>query len=1051
MFRRLLVLFTVHAALFTFLFSQQFPPSIYQSMEWRMIGPFRAGRGVAAAGIPDRPNVFYMGVNNGGVWKTDDYGRTWTPIFDDQSTGSIGALALAPSNPEIIYVGSGEGLQRPDLSVGDGMFKSTDGGATWRHIGLSDAQQICSIIVDPRDPNRVFVAVLGHPYGPNTQRGIFTTTDGGQHWSKSLYIDENTGATQVEFDPSNPNILYADLWAARQGPWENGAWEGKTSGLFKSTDGGATWNRLTNGLPTAEEGAGRIGFGIAPSNPNRLYATVDDKERAGIYRSNDAGQTWEFLTNDHRLWGRGDDFAEIKVDPQDENKVYVANVAAYRSTDAGKTWVCFKGAPGGDDYHQIWINPKNPDIIFMNVDQGATISVNGGRTWSSWYNQPTAQLYHVSTDNAWPYNVYGGQQESGSVGIASRGNDGQITFREWHPVAADEYSYVAPDPLNPNIIYGGRVTRFDKRTGQYQSVAPEAVRSGKYRVLRTMPLLFSKADPHVLFCATNVLWKTTNGGQKWSIVSPDLSRKQPEVPASIGIYTTPEMKTMPRRGVIYAVGPSPKNVNIIWAGTDDGLIHVTWNGGKKWQNVTPKGLPAWSKISQLDAGHFDTKTAYAAVNSIRLDDMRPHIYRTHDGGKTWKEIVKGMADMGPVNVVREDPERPGLLFAGTEREVYVSFNDGDNWQSLRLNMPATSIRDLVIHDDDVVVGTHGRSIWILDDITPLRQVNGTIVKAASHLYKPQLATRVRWSMYTDTPLPPEEPAGKNPPDGAVIDYWLGSPAKEVKLDILDGTGAVIRSFSSSDKPESIDPNTMAYPTYWIRPPMLLSTGEGMHRFVWNLHYPNPEGARRSHPISAVYMNTASVPKGPWVQPGRYTVRLTVDGKSFTEPLTVRLDPRVKVSANDLNLQFKNSMACFHAYQRAYAAKKEAEAVRSQLQSLLNNKSASSLKNQLTAWDNGVADISGGGRPGAPDIAYSSVYAPRNGVETLAGSQAKFLYLMTLLQTADARPTSQAIAAVKSQEVVLKGVLSRWSSFKKKELKRADEMLSKLGLAPLKMN
>ena len=407
--------------------------------------------------------------------------------------------------------------------------------------------------------------------------------------------------------------------------------------------------------------------------------------------------------------------------------------------------------------------------------------------------------------------------------------------------------------------------------------------------------------------------------------------------------------------------------------------------------------------------------------------------------------------MGPVNVVREDPERPGLLFAGTEREVYVSFNDGDDWQSLRLNMPATSIRDLVIHDDDVVVGTHGRSIWILDDITPLRQVNANIVKAGSHLYKPQLATRVRWSMYSDTPLPPEEPAGKNPPDGAVIDYWLGSPAKEVKLEILDGKGTVIRSFSSSDEPESIDPNTLAYPTYWIRPPMVLSTTGGMHRFVWNLHYPNPEGVRRSHPISAVYMNTASVPKGPWVQPGRYTVRLTVDGKSSTQPLAVRLDPRVKVSANDLNLQFKNSMACFHAYQRAHAAREETEAVRSQLESLLKNESASSLKSQLTVWEQGVASISGGGRPGAADIAYSAVYAPRNRMETLAGSQAKFLYIMALLQTADARPTTQAIAAVKDQETVLKGVLNRWTSFKNKELKTANGMLKKLGLAPLKTN
>ncbi len=1011
-----------------------------------MIGPFRGGRGVAATGIPGQPSVFYMGVNNGGVWRTNDYGRTWKPIFDDQPTGSIGALAVALSDPNIIYVGTGEGLQRPDLSVGDGMFKSVDGGKSWKHIGLDDVQQIAAVVIDPRDASHVFVAALGHPYGPNEQRGVFETKDGGGTWTKSLYIDENTCAMDVALDPANPDILYADMWAGRQGPWENAAWQGKTSGLFKSVDGGKTWRKLSRGLPTVEQGLGRIGFGIAPADPNRIYATVDATENGGIYQSDDAGESWELITTDKRLWGRGSDFAEIKVHPKNKDIVYVGNVAAYRSTDAGKSWESFKGAPGGDDYHRIWINPVNPDIILTYADQGAVISVNGGETWSSWYNQPTAQLYHVTTDDQWPYNVYGGQQESGSVAIASRGNDGQITFREWHPVGADEYSYIAPDPLNPNIVYGGRVTRYDKTTGQAQNVAPEAVRSGKYRILRTMPLLFSKADPTVLFFATNVLFKTTSGGQSWEIVSPDLSREQPDVPASIGIFRAPDLTNMPRRGVIYALGPSPKNVNIIWAGTDDGLIHVTRDGGKKWQNVTPKELTAWSKVSQLVAGNFDVNTAYAAINSIRLDDMRPHIFRTHDGGQRWKEITNGIAANGPVNVVREDHVRKGLLFAGTEREVYVSFNDGDDWQSLRLNMPATSIRDLVIHEDDLVVGTHGRSIWILDNITSLRQLNESATKSKAFLFKPQVATRVEWSKYTDTPLPPEEPGGQNPPDGAIIDYYLESNASEVVLEILDDRGTTIRKFSSNDEPETFNPNDHPYPMYWIRPPMVLSPRKGMQRFVWDLHYPPPQGTRRSHPISAIYRNTAAGPSGPWVQPGIYTVQLTVDGTVLSQRLTVRLDPRVKISKDDLQEQFDNSMICYESYNEAFVLRKTIQNIRSKLQSL--SKAPSDLVGRIAELERKLGGIEGEGTPGNPDIAYSYVSLPTSGNETLAGLQSKFLFLTALLQSADAKPSTQLVRAVKEQKNVLKELRESWKNVSEKELKSLDNALKRKGIDPI---
>jgi len=879
----------------TSVIAQQITPKLYDSMRWRMIGPFRGGRTVAAVGIPGQPNVFYIGVCNGGVWKTTDYGRIWKPIFDDQPTGSIGAVAVAPSNPDIIYVGSGEGLQRPDLSTGDGIYKSTDGGKTWRHLGLRDGQQIGAIIVDTKNPNRLFVAVLGHPYGPNQERGVFRSTDGGGTFQKVLYKDENTGAIALGFDPSNSQIVFASLWEARQGPWENASWSGPGSGIYKSTDGGTTWQQSTKGLPTFEQGLGRIGFCVAPSNPKKIYALVDARQNGGLYRSDDAGESWQLINNtDRRIGSRGDDFAEVKVDPKNDNIIYSANVAMYKSTDGGLNFIAFKGAPGGDDYHTIWINPDNPQIILTASDQGAVITVNGGETWSSWYNQPTAQFYHVITDNQFPYNVYSGQQESGSVGISSRGNDGQITFREWHPVGAEEYASIAPDPLDPNIIYGGKVTKYDKTTSIARNVGPRELRSGGFRTLRTAPLIFSSVDPHILYFAANVLFKTVNGGDSWEIISPDLSRETPEVPQSVGKYKTPEMERMQRRGVIYTVAPSYIDVNIIWAGTDDGLIHITRDGGKTWQNVTPQDITSWEKIATIDAGRFDKETAYAAVNTLRIDDMHPYIYRTHDGGKTWKKIVNGLPVNAPANTVREDPLRKGLLFAGTECEVFVSFNDGENWFPLRLNMPATSIRDLVIHNDDVVVGTHGRSFWILDDITPLRQITEQVAVAESYLFKPQSAYLLPRNTNTDTPLPPEEPAGKNPPDGAIINYYLRVAASDsVTLEIFDAANNVVRRFSSTDKPETINERSLALPTYWIRQPQILSRDAGSHRFIWNLHYAPPQSSRPSYPISAIYMDTPSSPLGAEVSPGEYIVKLTVNGRSYTQPLTVKPDPRIK--------------------------------------------------------------------------------------------------------------------------------------------------------------
>ena len=897
--------------------AQTFDAKYYNAMQWRCIGPHRGGRTVGAVGVPSQPNVFYIGVNNGGVWKTTDFGRTWKPIFDDQPTGSIGDVVVSPSNPNVIYVGSGEGLQRPDLSVGDGVYKSTDGGKTWINTGLKNAQQIGGLAIDPKNENRVFAAALGHPYGANEERGVYRTVDGGKTWERVLYKDENTGAIQVTIDPNNSNIIYADLWAGRLGPWENGSWNGKESGLFKSTDGGTTWKKLTSGLPTPEQGLGRIGFCIAPSNSNRLYATVDAGKMGGIYRSDDAGETWTNINADERYWGRGSDFAEVRVDPKNADIVYSADVVTWKSMDGGKTWAAFRGAPGGDDYHRIWINPDNSNIMLIASDQGAVITVNGGETFSSWYNQPTAQFYHVSADNDFPYNVYSGQQESGSVGIASRGNDGQISYREWHPVAAEEYGYVVADPLNPNIVYGGKISRYDKRNGQSQNISPEAVRSGKYRFIRTAPVLFNPIDKKTLYYAGNVLFKTLDGGNKWDIISPDLSRESWDIPAAVGVYTKEEMKKMPRRGVIYTVAPSYVDINTIWCGTDDGLIHVTKDGGKTWTNVTPPAITSWSKVSLMDASHTNANTAYAAVNSIRLDDQRPHIYRTMDGGKTWTEIVNGLPN-DPINVVKEDPIRKGLLFAGSERAVYVSFDDGANWQSLRLNMPATSIRDLVIKDDDLVIGTHGRSFWILDDITPLRQLTGQLVTSLNILYKPQTAIRVRWSMYPDTPVPPDEPAGQNPPDGAIINYYLANNVSNIQLEIVDTKGTVIHKYASTDTMYSIPPNNV--PAYWIRPQQILSGNAGAHRFMWDMHY-QPLNVPPSYPISATPMNTAPDPTSPWIMPGMYTARLTVDGKIYNQSFTVRMDPRVKTTVKDLTLQHDLSLTCYNYIKKCMNALK----------------------------------------------------------------------------------------------------------------------------------
>jgi photosystem II stability/assembly factor-like uncharacterized protein len=964
---------------------------LFQELRWRGIGPFRGGRTKAATGVPGQPGVFYIGAVNGGVFRSNDYGRTWNPIFDGQPTGSIGAIAVAPSNPDVVYVGSGEGLHRPDLSTGDGIYKSVDGGRSFRHLGLRDAQQIPQIIVDPRDQNRLFVAVLGHPYGPSEERGIFRSLDGGETFQKVLYQGPDVGGIDVLFDPSNAQTVYAALWESRQAPWENGEFTGPGSGLFKSVDGGGTFRRIGQGLPTFEkDGLSRIGLAVAPSRPSRMFATVEAKRNRGLYRSDDAGETWALATDDARVAERAADFAEVKVHPQDPDVVFTASVVVWKSTDGGKTFSALRGAPGGDDYQRIWIDPKRPDVMLIASDQGAIVTVNGGETFSSWYNQSTAQMFHVTADNAFPYRVCGGQQESGSACVASRSQEGAITVRDWHPAGIEEYGYAAPDPLDPDIVYGGRVSRYDRRTGQVVEVGPVPLRGAGYRVVRTQPLVFSKADPHTLYFASNTVWKTSNGGRAWTQISPDLTRKSWEPPANVGKYRgTPAAKPS-QRGVIYTLAPSPVDGRTLWAGSDDGLIHVTSDGGKTWRDVTPPDLVPWAKVSLMDAGHADALTAYAAINTLRLDDLRPYVYRTHDGGKTWTKITSGLPDAGVVNVVREDPKRKGLLFAGTEQAVYVSFDDGDRWQPLRLNMPATSIRDLIIKDDDLVVATHGRGFWILDDVTPLRQLEPQTLQAGVHLFEPQRALRVRWSTNTDTPLPPDEPAGLNPPDGAIVDYYLRKAApRPVTLSILDSAGNVVRSFASDEKVEPVRDEGNV-PRYWVRPAQILSAEAGLHRFVWDLHAAPPAVVDAAYPMSAVPQNTPKEPRGPWVVPGNYWVKLTVGSETRTQPLVIAMDPRVKTPQKDLEQQFGLSTRVAGALEQTAAALREIRKLRG---ATPGGAAATSARSSQLAALEGAKDE----RP--PGI-------PEDETPTLLRSNARLTRVLNLLQEADVAPVRQ---------------------------------------------
>ena len=912
-----------------------YPATLLEGLQWRDVGPMRGGRSFAVAGVPSEPDTFYMGSVGGGVWKTENDGRTWVPIADQGiPIGSIGAIAVAPSDPNIVYVGTGEPDVRAQISYGIGMFKSTDAGKTWTHIGLEKTRRIGRIVVDPNNPNRVYVAALGHIYDANPERGVYRSTDGGAHWKKILVNasdPDNVGAIDLAIDPKNPRVLYASLWATRRPPWSVYAPSYMPgSGLYKTTDGGDHWTKLSGGLPD-DNYVGKIGIAVSPSNPNRLWAVVDDvgasvapplregpeehkkpepTPKGGVYLSDDAGATWRLVNSENRLWGRGWYFENVAVDPDNPDKAYVINTGTYVTTDAGKTFTPIKSAPGGDDYHQLWVNPRDGQRMVLSSDQGTVVSVDGGKTWSSWYNQPTAEIYHVAADNQFPYRLYGAQQDSGAVSVMTWSKEGLLDFRNWEPIClAGESDTVVPDPTEPNILYGAGAGRCNEALNVQASLGgklPPPDPNDPDRKTWTLPEVFSPADG-ALYYSNQFVFRTRDRGRTWEKISPDLTRLNPPVPANLDPVTAKDIDEpmTDRFGVVYTISPSPVSATTVWVGTDDGLIQVTRDDGKTWDNVTPPEMTAWSKVSQVEAGHFDVDTAYASVDRHRLADNKPYIYRTHDGGKTWQNVVNGIPDGAYVNSVKEDPVTKGLLYAATELRVYVSFDDGDHWQPLQNNMPVTSVRDIIVHGDDLDIATHGRGFWVMDQMTPLRQIaekGSQIADSSAYLFKPGDALAVPASSQDGTPLPPEEPTEKNPLPGVMAYYWLKTAATQpIRLELVDSAGEV-RACGASDTPvPPIDTEKINIQALWLKPAQLPPSAEaGMHRYALDLPQMRFFGRQSSPTQDACsgVMKPAARPtradffRGPVaLAPGNYTVRLTVDGQMYTQPVTVKPDPR----------------------------------------------------------------------------------------------------------------------------------------------------------------
>jgi len=907
----------------------------WKALSYRLVGPFRGGRVVAVSGVVGQDHVYYFGAVAGGVWKTIDGGLNWTPIFDKQKGASpaIGAIAVAESDPNVIYVGTGEACIRGNIVGGNGVYKSIDAGKTWSFVGLADTHAVGRLIVDPKNPDVALVAALGHPFGDNEERGIFRTRDGGKTWEKVLYKDAKTGGIDVTFDPSNPNILFAALWQAKRTPWSMDS-GGPGSGLYRSADGGTTWKEVKKyGFPEGIKG--RIGVTVSGANPNRVWAVVE-AEKGGIFRSDDGGETWQLLTDDHRFRQRAWYYSHIFADPKSADAVYLLNTAAYRSNDGGRTFASVR-APHGDN-HGLWIDPTNPNRLINGNDGGATISTDGAKTWTTEDNQPTAQFYHVTTDNRFPYYIYGAQQDNSTIGIASASAGGGIDRTDWYDVGGGESGYIAPDPSDPEVVYagsyGGEITRYDHRTGETLGVNPWPVNpigwaaaDVKHRFQWTEPIAFSPHDPKTLYFAGEVLFKTTDGGMSWNIISPDLTRNDKQKQQASGGPITKDNTGVEVYDTIFSVVESPVQKDLIWAGTDDGLVQLTLDAGQHWENVTPKAMPDWGTVSMIEASPTAAGTAYIAVERHKLDDFAPYVFKTSDYGKNWTTLVNGLPAGNYVHAVRVDPKRTGLLFAGTEGGLYVSFDDGSHWQSLQLNLPVSPVNDLVVKNNDLVVATHGRSFWLLDDIAPLRQYSDSIAQQDAHLFTPSPASH---TVFRGSPFGgAANNTGKNPPAGAIIDYWLkaslkkpdestqaggsdsgaapttekkddakqdGKPSEaetpKITLDILDSSGKVVRHFpKKEDEPEQ-DEGSSGPP----RNPSTLPSEAGLNRFVWDLDY---EGAT---PVPHAPLWGGDT-KGPEALPGAYQVRLTVLGKTYTAPLQIEPDPRLKVTQADLQKQF----------------------------------------------------------------------------------------------------------------------------------------------------
>ncbi len=994
----------------------------FPGLHWRSIGPFRAGWATCIEGIPDRPDVFYFGAAVGGVWRTDDAGQTWNPLFQNEKTASVDSLAIAPSDPNVIYVGTGQVETRYDISSGRGVYRSDDAGKTWRHLGLDATRAIGRLLVDPKDPNVVLAAGFGHIFAANPDRGVYRTEDGGRTWKKTLFVDDNTGAVDLAADPRNPSIVYAAMWQARNYPWLSYFQPnvGPGSGVYKSEDEGRTWKRLTgSGFPSGN--IGRIG--LSTSANGRVWAAVDARassgnfalgaaagSQTGLYRSDDGGASWTRVNAEP--WIGSDYFGRLTADPANPDVVYTTGQSIRRSTDGGKTFEALRGSPGGDDYHFVWINPKHPDHIATGSDQGAVVSVNGGKSWSNWYNQPTGQFYHLAADDQFPYWVYSGQQDSGTAGVASRSDYGAISFREWHPVGGDERDYDVPDPSDALTIYasglGGNLRRFDTRTGQSAAIDPNVVSAYaqkattvKYRYTWITPIAVSPRDPHAIYQGAQVLFRSRDRGHSWEIISPDLSRAVAGTKGCDGAITV-ENAGPCGFGVIYSIALSPRTDDDIWIGTDDGLIQRTRDGGKTWSNVTPKGIEAWSLIASLDVSALDPETAYIAVDRHRRDDFTPHAWRTHDGGRTWTEIGAGLPADAFVDVVRSDPERRGLLYAGTDSGVFVSFDDGGHWQSLQNDLPTTWVRDLLVHGNDLIAATQGRAIWILDDVSPLRQTTEA-AGSSPHLFRPAAAYRLRRSEGKDTPPPPETPLGENPPAGAILDYSLPSAVSgPVALEILDAKGTLVRRYSSADSPEKVNANRY-FDAAWLKAPAALSGEAGHHRFVWDLRYPRPRAEAYEYTIAAIWgKDTLAEPEGPLAAPGTYTVRLVAAGKTETQPLVVKMDPRVSLAPEAIARQLEVARDAAAELDRSFAAVEELGAYRKKM--------------------------SASGPP--PEKGAANPLAPFEGAGGFARLHRRFAAVYDAVESADAPPTTQAEAELQRTKSEFDALLAKWKEIQK---------------------